>query len=145
MRGINSAQAEELREAISNVVRTFKVAEGSSEAGDTKLNPADVQALLFIHGNKGCIANDVSSFLGVVPTTTSAIIDRLVRRGFITRSRTEENRRIVQLSLTESGIRTVDAVIAEQNRHCEQMLEKLGPDERPHFVAMMKKISSAVS
>lgn len=145
MLDIDVALAQKLREAISDVVRTFKVAEGTSEVSDTKLNPPDLQTLLFIHQHGRCIASSIASFLGVVPTTTSAIIDRLVRRGFVTRARTEENRRIVQLSLTEEGKLTVEAVISEQNRHCAQMLEHLEPDEREAFVAMMEKISSAVS
>lgn len=145
MSNITCTQVQSLREAISAVVRTFKVADGHGVEGQLKLNQPDLQALLFVSQHDRCIAGDVAGFLGVVATTSSAIIDRLVRRGLVIRNRTEENRRIVQLTLSADGEKTVGAIISEQNKHCAQMLEHLDFSEREGFVAAMKKISTAVT
>ena len=139
-----ASQTDELRLAIDAIVRAFKIADDITIANAPKLNPSDVQAILFIRQHDRCTANDVAGFLGVVPTTNSAIIDRLVRRGLLARNRTDTNRRIVQLSLTKEGHETAEAIIAEQNAHCAQMLDRLDSDERMHFVAAMTKIASSL-
>lgn len=139
------AQIEELRTAVDTIVRIFKIVDDVPIADGLKLNPTDVQALLFIHRNNLCIASQLADFLGVVPTTNSAVIDRLVKRELVVRNRTESNRRIVQLSLTNNGHKAADAIIEEQSSHCSQMLDLLGPEERSHFVRSMTKIATGLT
>ena len=98
--------------------------------GALKLNPIDVQALLFIADHPGCTASVVGQHLGVVATTTSALLDRLVRYGLVLRERVESNRRIVHLSLRAAGQERVKRLIETANAHCRAMLEVLAPEER---------------
>lgn len=139
------SQVEELRAAIDAIVRIFKIVDDVAIADGLKLNPTDVQALLFIRRHDRCIASQLADFLGVVPTTNSAVIDRLVRRELVIRNRTESNRRIVQLSLTNHGHKAADAIIEEQRSHCTQMLDLLDPEERSHFVRSMTKIATGLT
>lgn len=135
-------QIETLQFAISTLMRQFKIADAIPAAENVpKLIESDTQAILFIAENPDCTASDVSAFLRVVPTTATAILDRLVQKGLINRTRTEKNRRIVLLNLTELGTTVTGALIKEQHNHCIAMLEKLDGEERKQFVAMMKKIA----
>ena len=145
MKEIDPTQVETLRLSIDALVRAFKIREGDLlDDAVPKLNPSDVQAILFIETHPKCIANDLGRFLGVVPTTTSAIIDRLVRQDLAVRERTSENRRIVQLDLSEEGARIAQALRDQQTRHCKAMLANLDPGERRAFVAAMDKIGRGV-
>ena len=145
MSKIDPAHVEKLRHAIDVLVRVFKIAEG--HAGDDavpKLNPSDVQAILFLADRPGSIAADLGQFLGVVPTTTSAIVDRLVRRDLVIRTRTEANRRVVQLDLSGEGRRVAAALVAQQDRHCALMLATLDKADRKAFVRAMEKIAKSI-
>lgn len=142
---IQDAQITELRTAIDAIVRMFKIGDDIAAGTATKLNPSDVQTLLFIGAHDLCTGTDIAGFLGVVPTTASAIIERLVKRGLVVRNRTEANRRIVQLSLTGDGRAATAAIIREHNSHCAQMLDRLDPDERAGFVHAMTKIATGFS
>ncbi len=141
MSKVSHTQIESLRLAIDALVRVFKITDSLKvDPSIPKLNPPDVQALLYISKNPHCISNDVSHFLGTSPTTTSALIDRLVRRGLILRGRTEENRRIVQLTCSADGERVAKKVIAEQDSHCEEMLRKLSAADRKNFLSAINTI-----
>ena len=48
---------------------------------------------------------DLAKHMGVTASTMSLTIDRLERGGYVTRERSKEDRRRVDLRLTESGIR----------------------------------------
>ena len=145
MSKIDTAHVERLRQSIDVLVRVFKIAEGhAGNEAAPKLNPSDVQAILFLADHPGCIAADLGQFLGVVATTTSAIVDRLVRRDLVVRNRTDANRRIVQLELSDEGRRVAAALVAQQNRHCEVMLGKLDKSDRKAFVRAMEKIAKSI-
>ena len=140
-------QIDTLRLGIDSLMRRFKIAEAGSAAedDDLRLNPSDIQALLFIADHPGCTARAVGQHLGVVPTTTSALLDRLVRRGLVLRERVENNRRVVRLNLLQAGRERVRRIIETSNAHCRAMLEALKPDERTCFVNAVTKIASSIS
>lgn len=146
MSELNNEQVEDLRAAVEVLVRVFKVGEATGDGCMTpKLNPPDVQSLLYVHAHPQCIASEVATFLNVVPTTMSAIVDRLVRRDLICRQRVEENRRIVQLAVTQAGRMEAERLIAQQFEHCKVMLAALLPEERAPFVQAMGKIATTIS
>jgi len=134
-------QVEHLRSSIDVLVRVFKITD-SLDVDPTvpKLNPPDVQTLIYVGDNPGCMSSDAGAFLGTVPTTTTAIIDRLVKRGLVLRERSDENRRIVALTLTPDGRKVADKILDQQRDHCRQMLAKLSAAERKAFLAAMGKI-----
>jgi Transcriptional regulators len=53
-----------------------------------------------LHKNPFSTLNDISEWLGLSKSTVSGIVDRLVRQGIVIREVPEDNRRIVQLSLS---------------------------------------------
>ncbi|ODA68088.1 Transcriptional repressor MprA [Methyloligella halotolerans] len=141
MTKIRKSQVEAVRKAVDALTRAYKIAERPGSCVSSKLNPSDMHALLYIMRNPGCIASDVACYLGVVPTTASTILDRLSKRGLVSRSRTEENRRIVKLAATAEGEKTAAALLAEQEGQCEEMLSRLDPCERDAFVALIGKVA----
>ena len=142
----SQTQIDTLRLSIDALVRVFRITDSPSLGPDSpKLNPPDMQALLFVAQNPDCISSDVGGFLGVVPTTTSALVDRLVRQGLLSRARTEANRRVVLLRLTGPGEAVVRQIIAQQNDHCRIMLEALSETERDAFLSAARKIATAIA
>lgn len=142
---MNQKLIETLRRGIDVLVREFKIADAVQlPDGGPSLNPSDVQTLIYVDEHNGCIARDVATFLSVPPTSVSTIINRLVRRNCLNRKRTEENRRVVVLSLTQVGREVLELVLSEQRRHCAVMLAALEPKERERFVAQIAEIARGV-
>jgi DNA-binding MarR family transcriptional regulator len=141
---IAKQQLNDLYIAIRQLTRALKVAEdhGPAARAAEKLNPSDLAALLFIGDHESCIISNVGDYLGLTATTTSSLVDRLVRKDLVTRSRTEENRRIARLALTAAGETLRQHAIADQMQHCHTMLAALDPAERPVLVSLMRKMAS---
>lgn len=136
-----------LHEAIDRLMRAFKVAEGRANEGraEATLVTADVQSLMFVGARPDSMASELAAFLGVAPTTASSVIDRLVRRGLLVRERTNENRRVVRLRLTDEGEAARSRIVAEQLANCREMLAALPAAERKTLVALLAKVAAAVS
>ncbi len=134
-----------LQSSILTIVRIQKIMERSvpTAHGELKLAPPDMQTLRFIAHHPGCMSVAVAHHLGVVPTTATSVVDRLVKRGFVDRVRPEENRRSVALHLTEAGRDAFGRIDAEELASSQAMLDVLPAEEREPFVTAMALIAEA--
>jgi DNA-binding MarR family transcriptional regulator len=144
---VSKDEARRLREAFVALIRNFKAPDRHHFGHGQKqpLNPPDTETLLFVGNHPDCMASDVAQYIGVAPTTASSIIDRLVRRDLLSRDRTEENRRVVKLRLTQKGNRATQRIIYLQLTKCAALLITLQPEERQVFLKLISKMASKVS
>ncbi len=94
------------------------------------------RALTFVHRHPGTSLTDVSAHLGVMPPTASAIVDRLVRRGLVSRTADPRERRRIILRLTRAGTHRLAQARSTTRRRMARALAGMSPAE-------LRTISSA--
>ena len=67
------------------------------------LTRAQLKSLFFISNQGSTNSKELSAALGVTPTNTTGIVDRLVKQGLISRSKDSRDRRMVILRATDKG------------------------------------------
>lgn len=77
-------------------------------------------------------------------STATRLVDRLVTRGLVARERTEENRRIVRVSLAAGGRAFYRAARRGRIAGAERMLERLNESERRELVRLFRKIAASI-
>lgn len=131
-------QLTTLGSAFETFTRRYKLAEAMS--AQKPLNELDKQTLFYVAQHPACGPSDVARFLGTANTTISSATDRLVKRGLLKRARVEQDRRAVALELTGEG----QSYVANQRKTYQDMyrlmLERLAPQERDQFIALIAKI-----
>lgn len=139
-----SDTTERLQTAISAIMRALKVAEPALQKsyGQLRLAPSDVQALQVIAAQPGAMSGALAQQLGIVPTTATSIVDRLVRRGLVRRERPETNRRVVALWLTPAGEAAVARIAQEERAASRAMLDALDPGEHETIVNAMERVAA---
>jgi DNA-binding MarR family transcriptional regulator len=85
----------------------------------------------------------LANFLGVAPTTAQSVIDRLIKRGLLARTRHATNNRAVALSLTDEGVAVRSAINAQDRANCQAMLAALPVKVQGSFIAQLSQIASA--
>lgn len=131
-------QLATLGSAFETFTRRYKLAEAIS--AEKPLNELDKQTLFYVAQHAACGPSDVARFLGTPNTTISSATDRLVKRGFLKRARVEKDRRAVALELTDEGQSYVMAQRKMYRDMYRLMLDRLLPEERDQFIAMITKI-----
>lgn len=131
-------QLATLGSAFETFTRRYKLAEAIS--GEKPLNELDKQTLFYVAQHPACGPSDVARFVGTPNTTISSATDRLVKRGFLKRARVEEDRRAVALELTDEGQAYVMVQRKMYRNLYRLMLDRLLPQERDQFIAMISKI-----
>lgn len=93
------------------------------EAGHGELAMSQVKLLLLVsRPNQRFKVSDVAAFLDVTNAAASRAIDRLVQRGLIDRRLSKEDRRAVELDVTDEGRRVLDTFAEVRNRELVGLL-----------------------
>lgn len=81
----------------------------------------------------------------VTSATMTNRIDRLEEQGLIRREQDPGDRRVVLVTLTDTGKSLVDAVVPEHAENEIQMLSSLTESERAELTRLLRKLHSALS
>ncbi len=140
-------QAEILDAAIGTLLRILTIDERrlSSDLGTVPFNPLDLETLSYLHKNPQSVAKDVANHLGVRSTTMQSVIDRLHKRGLVTRDAAALKGRAVALALTQEGMAFRSQIQAQNIENCQKMLSYVADGERNIFVKNMEMIAARYS
>ncbi|WP_061960719.1 MarR family winged helix-turn-helix transcriptional regulator [Demequina flava] len=92
------------------LMRTSMRHHSRTMAGEN-LTPAQFHLLVFLHSRPGTPTAEAADAMGVKPNIASGVIQRLVERGWVAREPSAHDGRVRLLSLTPSGVQTVDNAV----------------------------------
>jgi DNA-binding MarR family transcriptional regulator len=95
---------------MDNIRRVFQVVNEQSKLveRETGLTGPQAWAIKVIAAAGTLRISDLAKRMYLHPTTIVGVVDRLEKRGLVTRTRSSEDRRVVEVSLTEEGHRLVE-------------------------------------
>ena len=109
----------------------------SREIGE---KPGRFATLTLIGENPGISQSTLGQANGRDKSSMTPVLEDLVRRGLVQRTRTEQDRRSYKLMLTAAGEKTLTRLMACARKH-EQHLDRLiGPKERARFLRTLKRV-----
>ena len=88
---------------------------------------------------------DLAEALGVSPSTATRMCDRLVRKGLISRTRDELDRREVNLAVTDAGRSTVVEIINRRRSDVCALLTSIPKGTRRELVDSLRLLSAATA
>ncbi len=89
--------------------------------------------------------NELSEAMGLANSTTTRIVDQLVRKGLARRKTDDVDRRVVKVSLTPKGQELRRTLDQEQQDLFEQAFDKIPDEERPVIVRCLEQITSSIA
>ena len=100
--------------------------------GEHSLDPGHMR-LLWHLARRPSNLSELASLHGVSLPSMSATAQALVERGWLERSRSESDRRVVNVQPTEEGRRVLAAERRRLLRWLQSYLEQLSPEEKAHL------------
>jgi DNA-binding MarR family transcriptional regulator len=86
--------------------------------------------------------SDLAAELGVVESTATRLLERLVERGLVDRRAVPHDRRCVVAALTAEGCRLVERAEAHRRANLADLLATLEPGERRELVRLLGKVAA---
>jgi MarR family 2-MHQ and catechol resistance regulon transcriptional repressor len=89
--------------------------------------------------------NTIGPKVFLTPGSISVAVDRLLKRGLVTRTNSTEDRRIRVVDLTTSGRRLIEQVFAAHARQVDRLAGVLSPKERRQVARGLKAFGKAAA
>ena len=106
---------------------------------DLSIQEIKTVEFLGIHGPN--MMRNLADHLQLAVSSTTALVDRLEDKGVVRRHRSEEDRRVVEVALTDEGTQafseTADACVAA----CAGLLDSLEEEEQDTLLELLGKIT----
>lgn len=96
----------------------------------SELSVPQFRTLLFLDQNPGISLSTLAEYLGLSLPATSRLIEGLVRKSFVARRIPAGNRRLVALSISARGLKTVSAARRATVNRLAEVVAALTDDER---------------
>jgi len=89
--------------------------------------------------------NTIGPKVFLTPGSISVAVDRLLKRGLVTRTNSSEDRRVRVVDLTTSGRKLIEQVFAAHARQVDRLAEVLSPKERRQIARGLKAFGKAAA
>ena len=89
--------------------------------------------------------NTIGPKVFLTPGSISVAVDRLLKRGLVTRTNSSEDRRVRLVDLTLAGRRLIEQAFAAHARQVDRLAEVLSPKERRQVARGLKAFGKAAA
>ncbi|HHV98335.1 MAG TPA: MarR family transcriptional regulator [Clostridiaceae bacterium] len=112
-----------------------------------ELNLTGTQSMLIgiLAHNQKIKISDLSSKLGLSNSTVSGIIDRLESRGLVKRIRSQEDRRVVYVCVSDKYMEEAQKRFKQIDREFEAIMNKATPEELDTIIKGLSTLKTVVS
>ncbi len=132
-----------IRDRIFKTQTSHLAACGKSEAlGD--LSVPQFHAIMMVRTLGQASMTDLSDRLGVSPPSASAMVDRLVEKGILTREHSDEDRRKVVVSISPEAMKAIEGVEETILRSFVELVEKIGPETARKWCEVLERVNSVL-
>ena len=137
-----------LRKAVSRLNEAFRestLSIGNISTIDISIRQHQTMALvcrLTEDKPNGVTLKELAEAMKLAPATVSELVESLVKKNFLQRVQNPEDRRAVQITLTDHGQTLLDECLKAVDSLCEKLLAGLQPAERTAMLNGLAKITS---
>ena len=128
-----------------NILRSEEQSIKQISGGDVTVAEVHLMEAIAKAGDRGATVTEIAADLGLTSPTVTIGLNRLERKGYVTRERSSHDARVVYAFLTERGV----GMNRTHNLYHEQMIREvsrsLTPEERESLIDGIKKINKFFS
>jgi MarR family 2-MHQ and catechol resistance regulon transcriptional repressor len=137
-------RAADMQEVVQDILKQFQSVNAAAANGPhAVLNMQELRAIEFL-GNEGQkIMRELAEHLSVAVNSMTSIVDSLERKQLVCRQRSDDDRRVVRVELTEAGREIYKSSLEANLRLFRSMLGALTEDEQEIFMVLFRKIARA--
>lgn len=111
---------------------------------DFGLTSSQVYILRYLEKSPHAKASDIAKTSGLSPGAVTQVCDELVREGLVDRTRSQDDRRVVHVSITDSGRALVERFKEARREKMRFVLTQLGDQDAKEFVRIIGRIVDIV-
>lgn len=137
-------KARRLAIPLQAVMEEAQAVDKRRAAAREDLSWQEIRALRAVGREDCCPMRRLADAICLSLSSATGLIDRLVEKKLVRRDRSSEDRRVVQVELTEQGRALAEKTMEGPVEVARGLLEPLTAEEQDTLLALMRKISERV-
>lgn len=139
---VDIKQLRSLNDVFSDVMKQIFLTPFSSDPGQNDVTWAQRKILMMIEAKGPQKMSDLARQICVTMSGATAIIDKMVKQGLVTRQFDPGDRRVVLIALSDDGRSVIKDATRVQERVFEDILDRLSPEKRVELLESFTRIHS---
>ena len=132
---------DEVRAAMGELLAAERRLRGRDPHRPGDLSATQVRALFQLERGEACTAGELAKRADLSPASMTAMLDQLEHGGMIERRRSDQDRRQVIVSLTDTGHETLAAKRAKIEQRTAELLEPYDDEELDAASRVMRSLA----
>ncbi len=137
-------RARRLTDHLQTVMEEAESVDKKNSAVREKLSWQEIRVLRAAGRQECCTMSGLADAICLSLSSATGLIDRLVGKKLIKRDRSSEDRRVVQVALTEEGKELHEEAMAGPVEFARGMLKGLNAEEQDALLGLFRKISERI-
>jgi DNA-binding MarR family transcriptional regulator len=135
-------RAADLGLVVRDILTQFQILHSAAANGpQSNLGHQDLRAVEQLGENGPQMMRSLAENLGVAVNSMTTIVDNLENKGLAQRMRSDVDRRVVNVELTEEGKRTFELARKAKSQFHRALLAALTEDEQEIMLVLFRKIA----
>lgn len=112
---------------------------------DTSLAEGQIFLLHILWERGTCKVSDIASRLGLTAGAVTAMTDKLTQMELIKRERSEEDRRVVWVSITDAGRQVIERIKKNRFEHVREKFKNLSEEDLIRTIGVFEKLNAELN
>jgi DNA-binding MarR family transcriptional regulator len=137
-------KATELRHVVKDIINQIHIVNAAAAHGPhAELSARELTLVEHLGDSGPRMMRELAEVLLLAVNSVTSTVDNLERKGMVVRHRSDSDRRVVRVELTDVGQAAYASAVEEKQAFLRSMLEVLNEDEREIFMVLFRKIARA--
>ncbi len=137
-------RARRLVDHLQTVMEEAEAVDKKASAAREKLSWQEVRVLRAVGRQDCCPMSGLADAICLSLSSATGLIDRLVSKKLVKRDRSSEDRRVVQVELTEQGRVLNEEAMAGPVEFARGLLKGLNAEEQDALIGLFRKIADRI-
>jgi DNA-binding MarR family transcriptional regulator len=135
--------AEKLTSLFSEIIFRTMTVQLLRELEELDVTLSQLQALTHVAERAKCSIGEIADGLGVTHPAAVKMVDRLLKKGLLTRSVSSSDHRQAEIQVTHAGRELVNRVRHERTQRLARVLEQMAPEDRAGLIRGLERFVAA--
>ena len=140
----SNVKLNEFQDLFENIFIYMKKQEDFFPKTPYNLSDSHILILTYLNRVENCTVSDITKYLGITSGGGTVLTSNLLKHNLINRFRSEKDRRVVLLSLTNEGKEIVNQIINKRSETFIELLKNLEEAEIDQILNIFRKLSDNI-
>jgi len=136
--------ADKINDVVPVMIKEFS-RRNVAELYKGKITLPQFLILGFLHNNGDSKMCGIAKFMSVTTAAMTGMVDRLEKYGYVKREPEPQDRRIINVSLTQKGLELVRKINHKRRRMIIDVFGKVSEDDRSDYLRVLMKIKDILT